>query len=361
VGKTQRTEETARPSPPTRHAADDVAIRHRPGVVAAAGALLGLSMGVVLGRATVDVPSEPRLVSEELRSAAAAPPAAAFENVSPSVGSPNAPPTEPGDRFRLQLGRQVVREKPGQGFGKHDVAGRPVARLTDQESKLRFPLQATAGEYGLTAILHLDGKTRGTAQSSLNGQALSPWVLDPGWGAYYSPVSRDLLTRGEHELAIVVKDPPGSASVSMESVAVSPTESQVVFTLGSEAVGRLIDGFANPEGESVWSIGPRSSIGVVLAPLAAPYRLTVRGIALADLDPVAVRGQINGTDIGSADFTRKMAESSWNVPAHVLRPGLNRVEFSYSKTGQPANFDPQSQDKRLLAVRFARVALVPER
>jgi hypothetical protein len=235
-----------------------------------------------------------------------------------------------------------------------------VARLTEQEGKLRFPLQATAGEYGLTGILHLEGKTRVTALSSLDGQALSPWVLDEGWGAYYSSVPRDLLTRGHHELAVVVKNPPDSAGVSLESVAIFPIESRVSFTLGSEAVGRLIDGFAYPEGESVWSIGPRSSLAVALAPLAVPYRLTVRGIALPDLDPVAVRGQINGTDIGSADFTRKMAEPAWIVPPHVLRPGLNRVEFSYSKTGQPANFDPKSQDKRILAVRFARIALVPE-
>jgi hypothetical protein len=58
-------------------------------------------------------------------------------------------------------------------------------------------------------------------------------------------------------------------------------------------------------------------------------------------------------------FDRKATESSWTVPANVLRSGLNKIEFLYARTAVPAELDPQSKDRRPLALRFAEMDLAP--
>jgi hypothetical protein len=149
------------------------------------------------------------------------------------------------------------------------------------------------------------------------------------------------------------------AIVSLDSMAVVPIDKQVSFSMGSEAVGRLINGFSNSEGQSVWSHGLRSSVGVVMAPSPVSYRLTVRGRALAALAPLSVQGKVAGVDVGIAVFSAKMGESAWTIPANVVRAGLNELEFSYPNTARPAELDPKSRDRRPLALKFSRISLAP--
>jgi hypothetical protein len=328
-----------------------IALHHRPTLIASVAALIGLGMGVILGRATAPASGMTAEARAQLRSAFATAP-----------GSPplKAQPASAADVYQLHLGRHLPGGRIARGFVRRDAAGRPVAGLAESENTLHFDLEASAGDYAFTAILGLDGRKTARLQSSLDGQPLSSWALAEGWAMYYSPISRDRLAGADFELAFSAADPAERGAVSVDSIAVFPITNRVSFSMGREADGHLIDGFCGPEGESAWSDGPRSAIGVVLAPSAAPYRLTVRGSALGPLQPLDVRGSVNGSDIGSVSFSAKTAESSWKVPANVLHAGSNRIEFQYAKTGRPAEFDAKSHDKRSLAVRFGTITLAPE-
>jgi hypothetical protein len=148
--------------------------------------------------------------------------------------------------------------------------------------------------------------------------------------------------------------------VSVDAVAVVPIGSEVDFTMGEESVGHLVEGFANRSGRSVWSLGPRSVVGVALASAEGLYRLTVRGAALPPLAPLSVGCKVNGKDVGQAQFERRGTTASWAVPAGVLHQGANRIEFTYAKTAVPFELDPKSADKRELALRFLELSLVPQ-
>ncbi len=331
---------------------DEVPLFRRPGVSAAAGALLGLGLGIALGRATVSVPQEPAAKS------ASRPAEAAPLTLSPKAEEPEPEP-EKTNEYRVQLGRNTPRGKQGRGFERERSGTRQVARLAEKESVIALDIEPTPGNYMLTAVIGLEGGKRGTLDTKWDGQALGSWTLEPGWAMYASPVPRALLASEHHELAFSHASPDG-VKISADSVAIYPVSDVAQFGMGPEAVGHLIDGFANIAGRRVWSYGPHSTIGVALEPAPKPYRLIVRGSALAALAPLTVSSKVNGTDIGSATFTAKVAESTWTVPAKVLRSGINRIELSYSKTARPTDLDPNAKDNRPLAVRFSNVELIPD-
>jgi hypothetical protein len=330
---------------------DGNSILKRPGVSAAAGALLGLGLGIVLGRATVSVPNESAARLAD-RPAEAAP-----LTLAPKAREPEPEP-EKTNEYRVQLGRDTPRGKSGRGFERERWGTRQVARLAEKEAVLEFDIEKTSSNYMLTAIIGLEGGKRATLDAKWDGQALGSWGLEPGWGMYGSPVPSALLEKEHHELALSHALPDG-VKVSADSVAVYPVSDVAQFGMGPEAVGHLIDGFANIAGRRVWSYGPRSTIGVALDPAQKPYRLIVRGSALAALAPLTVSSKVNGTDVGAATFTAKVTEATWAVPAKALRSGINRIELTYSKTARPTDLDPTSKDNRPLAVRFANVELIP--
>jgi hypothetical protein len=149
--------------------------------------------------------------------------------------------------------------------------------------------------------------------------------------------------------------------VNVDSVALLPVADRIEVPIGPKAAGHLIDGFSKLEGRTVWSLGPRSKVGAVLAPKAVGYQLRVRGHALPAIAPLGVTAKVNGTALGAAAYTPKVGETTWDVPAQVLRAGVNEVEFSYPKTEQPAAYNPKSTDTRELAIRFYEIALTPVR
>ena len=78
------------------------------------------------------------------------------------------------------------------------------------------------------------------------------------------------------------------------------------------------------------------------------------------LAPLQVTVKVNGTDVGSKEFEPKAREARWSIPAGVLRAGLNQIELSYAKTARPVDYNPKSKDKRELALRYGKVALLPQ-
>jgi hypothetical protein len=326
---------------------DAAALLRKPAIIAAIGAVFGLGMGIVIGRATVGEPAPPR----------GAPPSKSEAAVTPAVEE-EEPEPQRSNEFRAQLGRRVPGGRGGRGFEKHRISARPVARLADKEGLIRFDLDASASDYLLTAVIHLEGAKPGKLAAQLDGKPLADWELEPGWQMYSARVSQDRLAQADH-LLHVSPALPGGGEVSIDSLAVFPAASNLNIGMGAEAVGLVIDGFSNLGGRSVWSVGPRSVVGVALAPAAGPYRLTVRGSAFEPIAPLSVSCKVNGKNVGSAEVRAKVADLVWQIDANVLRDGVNRIEFAYPSTKQPAAVDPASKDKRELAMRFARLELVP--
>lgn len=319
------------------------------GIAAAAVAIVSLGLGVIIGRATVSAPAEtdsaqPALRAERERGDKPGKPKRERERLS-------------ADQYRLQVGRNVPTGKNGGGFERQRVAGRYVARLTD-ESRLRFEIEPSSDQYALLAVLGMESG-QGTVAPTLDGQALGSWSLTAGWNAFYTPVPSQLLQQPVHEL-VLTQTVTGEDAIDAEGVAIVPVGDAVRFTMGEESVGHLVEGFSNRSGRSVWNIGPRSVVAVALLPAAKPYRLTVHGAALPAVAPLFVTCKVNGSDIGAAEFGRKAAESGWDVPAKLLQSGLNRIEFLYAKTAVPADLDPKSKDHRQLALRFAELRLEPQ-
>lgn len=320
-----------------------------PSVTAALGALFGLGLGIVLGRATVGVPSYGGLAS------AGAPLAVLPEAVLPEQDEREA---SPAGEYHSQLGRQLPEGKRGHGFERYRIDERLVARLAGDESVVRFAFDANPGAYVLLAVVGLEGE-KGALEAKLDGKSLAQWSLDSVWSVYSAVVPRDALSAREHELSFQQRVTGGTV-IGVDSIALVPIGTQAAFGMGVEAIGRLIDGFSNREGKTVWSNGSKSSLGIALEPAAGPYRLSVRAAAMPAIAPLSVRCKVNGVDVGTAEFTAKQAESRWSLPASLLRAGVNHIDFTYPKTAKPADFNPKSGDKRPLALRFARVELSPE-
>jgi hypothetical protein len=327
---------------------DAAALLRKPAIIAAIGAVFGLGMGIVIGRSTVPEPAAP---------ARGAPPSKSEAALTPVVEE-EEPEPQRSNEYRVQLGRRVPGGKSGRGFEKHRVGARPVARLAETDGSIRFDLDAKASDYLLTAVIHLDAAKPGKLAAQLDGKPLAVWEIEPGWQMYSTRISHDRLEQADH-LLHVSPALPGGGEVSIDSLAAFPVASDLNIGMGSEAVGLVIDGFSNLGGRSVWSVGPRSVVGVALAPAAGPYRLTVRGSAFEPIAPLLVSCRVNGKNVGAAEIGAKVADVVWQIDANLLRDGVNRIEFAYPKTAQPAAIDPGSKDKRELAMRFARLELVP--
>jgi hypothetical protein len=347
-----RTEERseAEREPVTRQGPGGVPFFTQPGVLAGGAALISLVVGIVLGRATVHVPNERATQVERPVVAAASKPAEAEAEPEPEF--------DPTDLYRIRFNR-LPKPDDGVGFTRGDTKDRQMASMADKEARLHFDLAASPSEYALAAILQVKGGSSAKLQTRLDGHSLATWTLSGDWALYSAPVSKELLAMNAHDLTLLASELPAGAAVNVDSVALLPVADQIEIGI-SKAAGHLVDGFSKLEGRTVWSLGPRSRVGVVLAPQAATvYQLRVRGYALPVLAPLDVTASVNGTALGAAAFTPKMGETTWEVPAQALRAGVNEIEFSYPKTAQPAGYNPKSKDTRELAVRYSKIALTP--
>jgi hypothetical protein len=318
-------------------------------IAAGVGALTGLLIGILVGRATVGTGSEPVSTSQK----------ALKEKPAKAAKPPPDEPLTPPDAYRADLGRHLG--KDSRGFDKEVIEKRPTARIVGTDATLHFPFKAPGGKnYALTAVVQLDGASTGKLQANLDGRPVGTWELSKGWGLYSSPVGGELLSADEHDVTFAPTNVSKDGAVRIDSVAVIPVEDELSFAVGAESRGHLIEGFSKTETRSVWSEGPRSIIGGVLAPLAgSPYKAIVRCSAYPPLEPIDVRLSVNGKDVGTASVTRRVRDASWAIPPNLLRSGPNLFTLEYPKTGQPAKFKPGSTDERELAVRIFSVDVVP--
>jgi hypothetical protein len=325
------------------------AVRRPLAIAGGVGALAGLLIGILVGRATVSTVSEP--VSSSQKALKEKPPKAAK--------APPEEPLTPPDAYRAELGRRLG--KDARGFDKEVIEKRPAARIVGPDATLHFPFKAPEGKsYALTAVVQLDGTTTGKLQANLDGRPVGTWELSKGWGLYSSPPDGSVLAADQHDVAFAPTNVGKDGAVRVDSIAVVPVEDELSFAVGAESRGHLIDGFSKTEARSVWSEGPRSVIGGVLAPLAdSAYKAIVRCSAYPPIEPIEVRLSVNGKDVGTATVTRRVRDASWAIPPKLLRSGPNLFTLDYPKTGQPAKLKPGSTDERELAVRIFAVDVVP--
>jgi hypothetical protein len=339
---------------PKRQELKLMALLLRRDVIAVLGVLAGLGVGVVLGRETA--PNE-SAVSQSAKPARGKSRGAPEDGDSKGRESPDE--DIPTQEYRRHLGRHLPRDDRAQGFAPIGVNSRRVAQIKNKDASLRFAIDPAPGDYVLSTIVYLGESKAGTLRLQLDGQALNALALSEGWNMYASPLPRALLDKPNHELTFTVDGVSETAVVGVDSVAVIPSSDEANFSLGAQGVGNLIDGFSKPSGESAWSDGPTSTLGVVLAPAEVDYRLTVRAGALSRLAPMTVSARVNGKDVGTAAFSKKTAASTWSIPAKTLVQGVNRIEFLYPATAKPVDYNPKSRDKRALALRVYGVSLQP--
>ena len=234
-----------------------------------------------------------------------------------------------------------------------------MALLAGERATLSFDIAPNDAAYVLTSVVVLDGAKTAKVQVELDGKPLGDSSLNEGWGIYASPIPAGALSSGSHELAFH-QESSGGTSVGLESIAIIPVTAEVELKMGTGAAGSMIDGFAGPARDSVWSTGLRSTLGVVLAKAEGNYRLKVRGAAISKLAPMTVSATVNGKALGTGLFEKKLTSAEWAVPANTLQAGINRIEFSYPQTATPSEYNPNSRDNRPLALRFHQVTLRPD-
>lgn len=238
--------------------------------------------------------------------------------------------------------------------------GRTLARLTEPKATVQFDLAPVPGDYVLTGVARVTGAKNAKLTPTLNGKALPAWTVTDQWAMYTSKVPKDLLAASKDELALAAGTTKEPVTIELDSVALLPVSDRATIEMGAPLGGHLIDGFYRVESGKVrWSRGKKSVLGVVLAPGKGPYNLEIQGSGFPPISPVSAAVTINGKDVGSATFAKKFGSASWSVPPGVLTSGLNRIELTYDKSGQPKDFG-KSKDDRDIAVRIQRVIISPK-
>jgi hypothetical protein len=246
------------------------------------------------------------------------------------------------------------------GWQTTNEDGRTVARLTEPKATVQFALAPVPGDYVLTGVARAKGAKSTKLTPTLNGKALPAWNVTDEWSMYTSKVPKDLLGAEKDELALAAGTAKEPAAIELDSVALLPVTDRATIELGAPLGGHLIDGFYRVErGKVRWSRGKKSLLGVVLAPGKGPYTLEIQGSGFPPISPVSTTVTINGKPVGSASFAKKFGAATWEIPAGVLLSGLNRIELSYEKSGQPKAFG-KSEDDRDIAVRIERVIISPK-
>lgn len=162
----------------------------------------------------------------------------------------------------------------------------------------------------------------------------------------------------------------GAISCRADQSAPSPlgpprsTATGAVIDLGAdEERAELIAGFHAPEPverrRASWSDGDSSEIAFSLRGSAKRHLLTLLGDPYFAIQPVSVRANLNGKEIGAVTL-----DTGWKGYALVVEPGVaqegeNTLTLHYSKTGQPSVIEASSTDVRELSVRLDEIQLQP--
>lgn len=242
----------------------------------------------------------------------------------------------------------------------------------------------------LTYPFQPKGSPAQTVQVYANGKVVEKLTLIPKETLYRVSVPASMLRKGdnrfefefdhvlspsqlglgtdERRLAALFKKidfTPGTPDTS--ATPPKPGDLNIDMNQESQARGLLLDGWSGfmegpPGGRYVWAIGRKSTFqflvervekGGLLSFTAYPFRA-------AGLPPQTVTVAVNGQPAGEQTLAEGDRSYSIRIPADLLKPGLNRFEFSYAYSQAPAKTG-KGTDQRQLAVMFRKIGFLPER
>jgi hypothetical protein len=310
-----------------------------------------------LGSAGCSKKESPKPETASLQPSEAAKPAKKPKKKKPPA--PKWPEAVPGT-LMLDPQRPLAEGSTVAGWEPKNVDGRVVAQLSQPKATVQFDLAPVPGDYVLTGVARVTGTKSAKLTPTLNGKVLPAWTVTDEWAMYTSKVPKDLLAAAKDELALAAGTEKAPVAIELDSVALRPLSDRATIEMGAPLGGHLIDGFYKVEGGKVrWSRGKKSVLGVVLAPSKSPYIVEIQGSGFPGLSPIGVAVTINGKAAGTVSFDKKFGKGTLEVPAGVFTSGLNRIELTYDKSGQPKEFG-KSKDDRDIAVRIQRVSIEPQ-
>jgi hypothetical protein len=290
------------------------------------------------------------------------------------MGIYRAPIRQPNkSELNIEAGTSGSAFQSGWGNGEN-LGCRPTRWAVGTKSIVAFPLEPLPGTYTFTFTALAYQPTLPQAVTVvLNDKELAHYDLTESWAGYQTLVPPSSLSRGRNTLQFEFAravHPEGNDRRELAAlfgqIALVPVPERVRIDLGtSEGRTFLAAGFSGDEEtenrSAVWSDGPRSQIKLSLAGPHEPHVLDVTALAYAPGAPQAVRVRANGDLVGTVEFPASWTQRALVLPAGVVHPGMNTLEFEYESTRRPKDREPQSADGRELAVMFDAIEIAPLR
>jgi phosphatidylinositol glycan class B len=154
-------------------------------------------------------------------------------------------------------------------------------------------------------------------------------------------------------------------AVRFRQIELTPVMTMTSLDLGTpEARQFLLDGWSGDErdGErnAVWTDGLRASVVLSLANITKPVlRLSAQGYTHAL--PIAVKVSLNGKLVGAFAAPDGWQDIAIPMPVASYSTAGELITFEFDRTLAPSARDPQSQDRRQLALRVDRIWAEAER
>jgi len=240
-----------------------------------------------------------------------------------------------------------------------------------------FKLQGAARRYQVTFLAepyHELGDV--TVGLSVNKRRTGDSQLSKGWRAYRVVVPGDMLARGRNELSFhfsktgrpIDYNPQLSdlrdLGARFEQIQVQPVTSGFELAFGSRnalALAALGEGWVrdtSDRGTGTWTLGQRSVIQFSIDRAEGAYRLELEARAPRGVTTRSVRLTLNGAGLGELAFADNKSTHSLTLPAERLG-AENELALEFGQLAPPAEFDPKSNDTRLLGLRVFRLEVSP--
>jgi GPI mannosyltransferase 3 len=259
----------------------------------------------------------------------------------------------------------------GWSHGEH-LECRETRWALGRSARIVFPLEPSGLPYALTFTAQPYHRATPQAMSVLvNGVLLREYPMPVGWLGYQAIVPPDRLRSGQNEIELRFSNSRRAEgndkrelAALFDRVRLAPVSSSLDIDVGtSDGRAALESGFSGDETigkrTAVWSIGPASRVTVSLNDGALPVILRVLGLAFHPIAPVDVSVSVNDRAAGVLRIPARWTSSALVLPEGAIRTGINAIDLRYSVTGRPKDFDPNTQDDRVIAVMLDRISLDP--
>ena len=113
------------------------------------------------------------------------------------------------------------------------------------------------------------------------------------------------------------------------------------------------------EGDSMWVHGRRAVVGFFSAADQPPaFVVEARPYTHPDAPAQTMEVVLNGRPIDRVAMAPAWRSYRFELPADIVEIGWNLIDLRFSQTPRPADFDPESDDRRVLTANFRRLELI---